>query len=153
MLKGGGFAIQNQTSVEGLYNKVIQVYAGMGGAATVTIMVAATLLATILGFITLVMLPSNHFVPCAPSTRFNPLIRGILMVLRNLVGGVVLLMGLIMIVPMVPGPGLVFILLGLSLVTFPGKRKLEMRLLRVRSVNNSISRLRARFDRPPFELP
>lgn len=142
-----------KTSVEELYNTVMRVYGQMGGAATLTIMVATTLLATCLGFATLVMLPANHFIPCAPSERFHPFVRGMLAVLRNLVGGVVLVMGLIMIVPMVPGPGLVFILLGLSLVTFPGKRRLEMRLLRVPSVNHFINRLRARFERPPFELP
>ena len=153
MLREGGVAIQNQTNVEELYNKVLQLYGRMGGAATITIMVAATLLVTVFGFVTLVMLPTNHFVPCAPNGRYHPVVRAVLAVVRNLIGGVVLVMGLVMIVPMVPGPGLVFILLGLSLVTFPGKRKLEMRLLRVPSVNKFISRMRARFDRPPFELP
>lgn len=146
-------AIQDQSNVRELYNRAVALFTQLGGGLTVGVMVAATVLATVFGFATLVMLPASHFVTGEPVIRRHPLLRGLLAVLRNLVGGVVLLMGLVMIVPLVPGPGLVFLLLGLSLVTFPGKRSLELKLLRLPSVNGFITRLRARFGRAPFELP
>ena len=44
------------------------------------------------------------------------------------------------------------ILLGVMLVDFPGKQRLEQKLLHRPAIRNSINRLRARFDKPPLEL-
>jgi hypothetical protein len=55
-----------------------------------------------------------------------------------------------MALPLVPGPGLVFILLGLSLLDFPGKRSLERRLLSVPRVQRFLNEVRERFGRPPL---
>jgi hypothetical protein len=43
-------------------------------------------------------------------------------------------------------------IIGLTLVDFPGKRRLERRLLRHPRVLRAINRLRARFDRPPLDV-
>lgn len=136
-----------------LYNTVLRLFESIGGGVTLTIMVATTLLATIGGLLTLVLLPAQHFVGGGPLVRRHPAARVALAVSRNVIGSLLLMMGMVMVVPLVPGPGLVFILLGLSLVTFPGKKAFELRLLRVPSVNAFISRLRARFGREPFVLP
>lgn len=71
---------------------------------------------------------------------------------RNLAGAVLIIVGAIMAVPGVPGQGLLTMLIGLTLLSFPGKRRLERRLLSVPAVMNGINRLRARFARPPLEL-
>jgi hypothetical protein len=55
-----------------------------------------------------------------------------------------------MALPLVPGPGLVFILIGLSLLDFPGKRSLERRLLAVPTVLRFLNEVRQRFRRPPL---
>ena len=68
---------------------------------------------------------------------------------KNLVGLLVLPLGVLMALPLVPGPGLVFILIGLSLLDFPGTRSLERRLLAVPAVGRFLNEVRHRFNRPP----
>ena len=74
------------------------------------------------------------------------------MLLKNLFGLVLLLLGIIMAFPGVPGQGVLTILLGLMLLDFPGKRQLEYRIVSRPKVLKAINRLRARFDRPPMVL-
>ena len=62
------------------------------------------------------------------------------------------LLGLIMALPGVPGQGLLTALIGLTLLSFPGKRKLERRFVKIPALLRAINRLRARFARPPLEL-
>jgi len=71
---------------------------------------------------------------------------------RNLAGVLLVVVGAIMAVPGVPGQGLLTMLIGLTLLSFPGKRRLERRILHVPAVLHAINRLRARFARPPLEL-
>jgi len=55
--------------------------------------------------------------------------------------------------PLVPGQGILTILIGLSLLDFPGKRNLELKLIRLRTVRKAINWIRARAQQPPLELP
>jgi hypothetical protein len=83
----------------------------------------------------------------------RPLVLHVLALFAKNVAGVLLVgLGLIMAVPGVPGQGLLTALIGLSLVSFPGKRRLERRLIRRPVVLRAINRLRHRFQRPPLEL-
>ena len=50
--------------------------------------------------------------------------------------------------PLVPGPGLVFILLGLSLLDFPGKRALQRRVVTRPFVLRVLNKTRTRFGPP-----
>jgi len=61
-------------------------------------------------------------------------------------------LGFVMALPLVPGPGLVFMLLGLSLLDFPGKRNAERRILAVPAVIRFLNDVRARFGRAPLAL-
>lgn len=71
---------------------------------------------------------------------------------RNALAIPVIILGIILSLPGVPGPGLVTILLGIMLLVFPGKRRLEQRLVRIKSVRNTINRVRARFGKPPLRM-
>lgn len=71
--------------------------------------------------------------------------------LKNLVGMVFFLAGVAMLV--LPGQGLLTIALGVSLLDFPGKRRLELRLVRLTTVNRSISWIREKANREPLVLP
>ena len=71
---------------------------------------------------------------------------------KNLAGVVLVLLGLIMALPGVPGQGLLTALIGLTLLSFPGKRKLERRFVRIPALLGAINRLRARFARPPLDI-
>ena len=46
--------------------------------------------------------------------------------------------------------GVLFMLVGVGLVDFPGKRSLELRLLREPHVLSSVNKMRARFGKPPI---
>ncbi len=73
--------------------------------------------------------------------------------LKNLAGLVLLVMGVIMAMPMVPGPGLLFILVGVSLLDVPHKRALELRVLRSPVVLAPLNAIRARWKQPPLQVP
>jgi hypothetical protein len=73
------------------------------------------------------------------------------LLLKNLLGLVLILMGLVMLV--FPGQGIITILLGLMLVNFPGKRALERRLVQQPSVLRAINWMRAKAQRPPLVVP
>lgn len=122
----------------------------LGWPLSVGLAVGLTVAATLAGFATIVMLPADHFIAVASPTPAHPLVRFALKVVKNIVGSVVIVLGLIMMLPLVPGPGLVFLLLGLSLVDFPGKRAVELKLLLRPGVSRFINSLRLRYGKAPF---
>lgn len=73
----------------------------------------------------------------------------VLIVLKNLLGVILGLLGIAMLV--LPGQGLLTILLALVLLDLPRKHDLERRLVRRPGVRSALDRLRARFEKPPFE--
>jgi hypothetical protein len=79
-------------------------------------------------------------------------IRALALVAKNLAGVLLVLLGLIMAIPGVPGQGLLTAVIGLTLVSFPGKRDVERRFVRLPMLLRGINRLRARFARPPLEV-
>ena len=52
-----------------------------------------------------------------------------------------------------PGQGLLTIFMGLMLMNFPGKRSLELRIIRIPSILKSVNWMRAKADHPPLNLP
>jgi hypothetical protein len=112
-------------------------------------------LSLVAGMALMVLLPADYFVRGPGPRGFwhsHLALRLTLLVGKNLLGTMVLVVGIIMAVPLVPGPGLLLILVGLGFVDFPGKRSLEARLLRMPRVLASVNRLRARFDKPPIAI-
>jgi hypothetical protein len=88
----------------------------------------------------------------APTVRRPLILHVLLVIVKNLGGAVLVGLGLIMAVPGVPGQGLLTAVIGLSLVSFPGKRRLERRLIRRAFLLRAVNRLRARFHRPPLQV-
>jgi hypothetical protein len=82
----------------------------------------------------------------------HPVVRVLGLIGKNLAGVLVVMLGIIMAVPGVPGQGTLLILTGLTLIDFPGKRRLERRLIRRPSVLKLINGLRHRFRRAPLEV-
>ncbi|MGK2913699.1 MAG: PGPGW domain-containing protein [Porticoccaceae bacterium] len=80
----------------------------------------------------------------------HPLIRGLYLVGKNLLGLVLLIGGLLMI--FLPGQGLLTMAMGLLLLDYPGKFALERRIVRVPAVLNSINWLRAKAGTPPLDV-
>ena len=81
----------------------------------------------------------------------HPWMRKALLVLKNALGGVLILAGAAMLV--LPGQGLLTIFVGLMILDFPGKFALERWLVRKAPVIRTINWMRRRAGRPPLELP
>lgn len=52
-----------------------------------------------------------------------------------------------------PGPGLVVLLMGISLAEFPGKQRLLLNIATRPSVLRSLNWMRTRHGKPPFDYP
>lgn len=118
--------------------------------------VAIFLLSVFGGGWAVVRMPSDYFHRPERRPSFakpRSAVRVALIVLKNLLGGVLVVVGVILSLPLIPGPGVVTILVGLSLMDFPVKRKLERWLVSRRVVLTPLNRLRARFGREPLQLP
>ena len=74
------------------------------------------------------------------------------MLMKNLIGVVLIILGIVMSLPGVPGQGILTILLGLMLLDVPGKRRWEQKLVRRPKVLQTINQLRRKFDKPPLVL-
>jgi hypothetical protein len=138
-----------------LYRRLAELFGGMGLVPYVLVVLGMFLVGTAFAVGVVVWLPADHFSrPPGEGivARKHPALRWTLVVLRNLVGAVILPLGVLMALPLVPGPGLVFILVGLSLLDFPGKRSLERRLLAVPTVHRFLNRVRERFHKPPLVI-
>ena len=102
-----------------------------------------------------VRLRSDHFLPhpspAAVRPPRHPMIRVSLLVVKNVAGMILLAAGIAMLV--LPGQGILTILIGLMLLSFPGKRAIELRLLRLPGVLPAINAIRARSKMPPLQLP
>ena len=72
-------------------------------------------------------------------------------VFRNLFGVVLLALGVLMLV--LPGQGLLTVLLALLVLDFPKKRELVQRLAVKPSVWDALHYVRRRANKPPFERP
>jgi len=84
----------------------------------------------------------------AARRRLHPLLVPLLALGRNLVGLGLLSAGFAML--FLPGQGLLTMLLGLSLMDFPGKHRLRERLLRQPQVEAGLNWLRRRAGKAPF---
>ncbi len=71
--------------------------------------------------------------------------------IKNLVGALLVLLGVVML--LTPGQGLLTLLVGLMLMNFPGKYRLERWLVGRRGVLTALNWLRGRGGHPPFEPP
>jgi len=80
----------------------------------------------------------------------HPVIKGILLIGKNVLGYVFVMVGIVML--FIPGQGILTILVGLTLMNFPGKYRLGRWLIVRRPVLRSINWLRQRSKRNPLIL-
>jgi hypothetical protein len=139
--------------VSGLIRALVESYGELGLWARVGIVAAIALGTTAAGFTAIVLLPADHFLSRpAPDAwwRRHRVVHWTLLLVKNVLGVIILVLGVVMLVA--PGPGLVFMLLGMSLLDFPGKRSIERKLVGRPSVMKFLNELRASFKRPPFAI-
>lgn len=120
------------------------------GAISIGSAVASVALVTVV----LVRLPKDYFVD--PESRtlhtHHPVVRIVLTILKNMLGLVLVVAGIILSIPGVPGQGFLTIFLGIMLLDFPGKYRLERAILQRPSILGAINRIRAKFRKEPLEV-
>ena len=97
--------------------------------------------------VTLVLLPADYF-GRAEHSRSRSTLQWAWFIAKNALGAVLLVAGILML--FLPGQGVLTILVGVMLINFPGKRKLEMKLIRRPGVLKTINGLRAKFGKAPL---
>ena len=75
----------------------------------------------------------------------------VVLVLKNVFGVVLVLMGIALLV--LPGQGVLTLLIGIGLLDFPGKRNLEKKIVRTPTVHKTMDAIRRRAGQPPLVLP
>ena len=116
------------------------------------IIIIVTTLATLASIsMLLISLPSDYFTRKKRVSRIkNPVLRLFLRLLKNVCGTVFLIAGFIML--FTPGPGILSALVGIILCDFPGKRRVERKIIARPRVLSMINRIRSRYNRPLIVL-
>jgi len=100
-------------------------------------------------------LPRDYFLPVnAPERALASWPEGwraLGLLLKNLGGALVILVGVLMCFG--PGQGLLTILIGVSLVDFPGKRKIEVFLIKRPTIHRPLNWFRERKGEEPLLIP
>jgi hypothetical protein len=80
----------------------------------------------------------------------HPLFVGLLTGIKNAVGLVLVILGILMLI--LPGQGILTILVGLFLMDFPGKYKIERNIVSYPKVLKSLNWIRAKANQPPLMI-
>lgn len=105
--------------------------------------------------IVMVKIPANYF-SSHYQQDFLPnspwLVRWGAVLAKNVFGVFLILLGIVLSLPGVPGQGVLTILLGLIMVDIPGKRPLEAKIIKRPTILAAVNDLRAKYDKPPLEM-
>lgn len=123
---------------------------GMAAFSVVTFVASLIIVPIILA-----RLPSNYFL-AENSTQIvsktnKSVFFGVNKLIQNIVGVFLILAGIAMLV--LPGQGVLTILIGLGVTNFPAKYKLERKLVSKKSVFKSLNWMRKRAGKEPFIYP
>lgn len=103
----------------------------------------------------IIFLPEDYFIrdqrDPAHQTRQHPAVWLTLTILKNILGVVLIFVGAAMLV--LPGQGLLAMLLGATLVNFPGKYALERRLVTRPAVARTLNKIRKSAGRDQLKIP
>ncbi len=103
----------------------------------------------------LISMPADYFTHRGPRlgwlSKQHPAVRLTILVAKNVIGLALLVAGIVMLVT--PGQGILSMLVGICLMDFPGKRRLERFMLRRRGVLSTINVIRTKAGKPPLERP
>ena len=120
---------------------------GLGAVGAVAAFVVSYVIVSVI----VVKMPEDYF--CSNHQRrflpdANPAVRSVAMAVKNILGVLMIVAGILLSLPGIPGPGLVTIFIGLMITDIPGKRVLEANIIRQPLVLSAVNRLRARYNKP-----
>jgi len=101
----------------------------------------------------LVRIPADYFdvrVPRHWMQNHHPILRMMGHIVKNAIGAIFLFAGFLML--FLPGQGILTMLIGVSMLDFPGKRKIEAKMIGQRTVLGVINGMREKFRKPPLIL-
>ncbi len=101
--------------------------------------------------IILMRLPADYFdtrIPRPWMENHHPVLRLLGHIVKNVIGAIFLFAGFLML--FLPGQGVLTMLIGLSLIEFPGKRRVEAKIVGQSTVLSTINAMRAKFGKPPL---
>jgi hypothetical protein len=144
-----------------VFDRLTGLFSVPAGAVPDVMVAVILFVLTIFGSLAVVVflltrLPSSYFHPSYDRRHRardrHWLVRLCSAAFRNAIGTVLVILGIVMSLPGVPGQGLLTALVGLMLVDFPGKRALEYRIIRQPRIFRAVNRLRQAFSKPPLVL-
>ena len=98
-------------------------------------------------------IPEDYFLLSKRQTskwqQQKPILRFVVVVAKNILGLSLIIGGLLMLV--LPGQGLLTIITGLLLVNYPGKYKLEQKLVLIPSIYKALNWIRFKAKTPPLQ--
>lgn len=125
------------------------IYSALGGLSAITFIGSLILIPILVA-----RLPANYFrgsgKPSFPWATRHPVLRWTLLIGKNVIGMFLIAGGILMLV--LPGQGLLTILMGLVLMNYPGKRRLERYFVSRPPILRGINWLRKRSHRPPLNV-
>ena len=121
----------------------------------VALFLASATISLVLVVIVLVSLPRTYFLD-RPDRQLwvdqHPVVRVFLRVLKNAMGIALVVTGILLSLPGIPGQGILTVLVGIMLVDFPGKQQWQRKLVSRPRVRGGVNRIRRKFGKPPFQL-
>lgn len=142
-------------------NAILTVYDELTALVPPEALIAITIASVVMFFgtillipVILIRLPVDYFLHDEEHVwmeEYHPVLRYAGLVMKNTIGLVFLLAGIAMLV--LPGQGLLTMVIGVSLLDFPGKRAIEHRLLTKPMVFHAMNAIRQKFGKPPFSQP
>ena len=97
-------------------------------------------------------IPEDYFVPKkrkpTPWKIQRPALRLLALIGKNLLGYGLILAGILML--FLPGQGVLTMVTGLLLIDYPGKFRIERRIVQTPTVRNGLNWLRAKAKKPPL---
>lgn len=101
----------------------------------------------------LVRLPTDFFdtrVPRRWMEDHHPVLRLLGHIAKNVIGAIFLFVGFLML--FLPGQGILTMLIGVTMLDFPGKRKMEAKMIGQPAVLSTINNMRQKFGKPPLTI-
>jgi len=139
--------------MDGLFSFVNQ-YISTESLVTLTVLSLVFFVGSLIAIpIILVRLPADFFdirVPRPWMKDHHPVLRLIGHIVKNAVGAIFLFAGFLML--FLPGQGILTMLIGVSMLDFPGKRKLEAKMIGQPAVLHAINGMRQKFGKPPLVI-
>lgn len=102
----------------------------------------------------LVKIPAEYFRESQGKflAKQSQVVRVLALIGKNIAGVLLVVLGVLLSLPGVPGQGVLTILLGVMLLDFPGRQRFERWIVSSPKVFKAVNKLRQRFDKPPLTL-